>query len=107
LGANVLQIPADALAEGCERAHDLFMLNRLRDPEAAAESFDSVFSALGIDSDMRQRLHDALVELIPVKGDPVFEASTVLSMMAGVLVGLLIADSATPADELELPVVTE
>ena len=103
----MLQIPAGALREGCERSHDLFLLNRLRGPEAAAESFDSVFNALGIDPDMRRELHDTLLELVTVKGDPMFEASTALSMMAGVLVGLLIADSATPADELDLPFVTD
>lgn len=41
---------------------------------------------------------------MPVKGAPVIEATTVISMLAGVLVGLLIADSTFPAEELDLPV---
>jgi hypothetical protein len=32
------------------------------------------------------------------------EANTTISMAAGVLIGVLIADSALPADELDLPV---
>jgi hypothetical protein len=99
---NVLQISPEALREGCDRAHDLFMLNRLRGHEDAAQSFDAVFDALGVDGAMRERLSEALLEMIPVKGDPLVEASTTMSMAAGVLVGLLIADSALPADELDL-----
>ncbi len=34
---------------------------------------------------------------------PVLEATTLVSMLAGVLVGLLIADSALPAEQLDLP----
>src|SRR5947209_20061729 len=94
----------DALREGCERAEDLFRLNQARDRDAAADSFDAVFDALGVDGEMRERLHDAVVELVPVKGEALLEAHTAVSMVAGVLVGLLIADSAMPADELDLPV---
>src|SRR5215212_11723137 len=101
---TMLNIPAESLQEGCERAHDLFMLNRMRPHEAAADSFDAVFEALGFDHTMRAQLQDTLVELVPVKGDPMLEASTTMSMAAGVLIGLLIADSALPADELDLPV---
>jgi hypothetical protein len=54
---------------------------------------------------MRARLQDTLAGLVPVKGDPMLEASTTMSMAAGVLIGLLIADSALPADELDLPIV--
>jgi len=54
---------------------------------------------------MRVELTDALNELVPVKGAPVIEATAVASMLAGVLVGLLIADSSFPAEELDLPVV--
>jgi|SRR3954451_13977264 hypothetical protein len=101
----MLTISPGALREGSERAHDLFALNRRRDPAEAAESFDAVFEALGLDVPMRQRLQETLAELVPVKGDPMLEASTTMSMAAGVLIGLLIADSALPADELDLPVV--
>jgi hypothetical protein len=101
----VIHISREALREGSERAHDLFLLNRLREPEEAAASFDAVYRAHGIDADMREGLERALAELVPVKGAPVLEATALTSMLAGVLVGLLIADSALPAEELDLPVV--
>lgn len=100
----MLNISPEALREGCERSNDLFTLNRLRGHSEAADSFDAVFEALGFDAEMRRRLQDTLADLVPVKGDPVFEASTTMSMAAGALIGLLIADSALPADELDLPV---
>jgi hypothetical protein len=100
----VLSISSHALREGCERAHDLFALNSARAPAEAAESFDAVFDALGFDSDMRARLQETLSEFVPVKGDAMLEATTTMSMAAGVLIGLLIADSALPAEELDLPV---
>lgn len=101
----MIQISEGALRDGCERAHDLFLLNRLRAHDEAAASFDAVYEALGLDTEMREGLQRALRELVPVKGVPVIEATTVVSMLAGVLVGLLIADSAFPADKLNLPVV--
>lgn len=101
----MIQISREALREGCERAHDLFLLNRLRGREEAAEGFDAVYRAHAIDSEMREGLEDALGELVPVKGVPVLEAAALTSMLAGVLVGLMIADSALPAEELDLPVV--
>lgn len=100
----MIQISEDALREGCERAHDLFLLNRLRGQREAAASFDAVYRALGFDPEMREGLERALRELVPVKGAPILEATTVVSMLAGVLVGLLIADSAFPVEELDLPV---
>jgi hypothetical protein len=100
----VLSISPAALTEGCERAHDLFALNSARGSEDAADSFDAVFDALGFDCEMRARLQEALAGLVPVKGDAMLEATTTMSMAAGVLVGLLIADSALPAEELDLPV---
>lgn len=100
----MIQISEDALRDGCERAHDLFLLNRLRGQREAAASFDAVYQALGIDPEMHARLERALRELVPVKGVPIAEATTVVSMLAGVLVGLMIADSAFPAEELDLPV---
>src|SRR2546423_13296272 len=102
----MLQISPDALRDGCERAHDLFRLNRLRGRALAAQSFEAVFDALGVDAPMRERLHDEIVELLPVRGDPMIEAGTAVSILAGVLVGLLIADSALPGEELDLPVVS-
>ena len=101
---HVIEISQDALREGCERAHDLFLLNRLRPPEEAAAGFDAVYDALGVDGEMRHQLEAALLELIPVRGLPVIEAASASSMLAGVLVGLLIADSTLPAQELDLPI---
>lgn len=93
------------MREGCERAHDVFLLNRLRDHDEAAAGFDAVYRAHGIDADMRARLERALDELVPIKGQPLLEAAAATSMLAGVLVGLMIADSSLPAEELDLPVV--
>jgi hypothetical protein len=101
----MLSISPDTLREGCERAQDLFSLNSRRERAEAADSFDAVFEALGFDYPMRARLQDTLTELVPVKGDAMLEANTTMSMAAGVLIGLLIADSSLPADELDLPVV--
>jgi hypothetical protein len=101
----VIQIPQRALREGCERAHDLFMLNRLRGDEKASASFGAVYRALGIDGNMRAQLESALQELVPVRGIPALEAASAVSMLAGVLVGLMIADSALPVEELDLPIV--
>ncbi len=103
--SSVIRISQHALRDGCERAHDLFMLNRLRGRDEAAESFDAVYRALGIDPGMREQLESALRELVPVRGVPALEATSAVSMLAGVLVGLLIADSALPVEELDLPVV--
>lgn len=100
----MIQISPEALREGCDRAHDLFLLNRLRAHNEASASFDAVYEALGLDDEMREGLQIALEELVPVKGVPVIEATVQISMLAGVLVGLLIADSAFPAEELDLPV---
>jgi hypothetical protein len=102
---RMLTVSPEALRQGCERAQDLFALNRLRDPGTAGESFDAVFASLGFDDAMRARLHGALAEIVPVQGAPVLEATATMSMLAGALVGLLIAESALPADELDLPVV--
>jgi hypothetical protein len=53
---------------------------------------------------MREELERAVRDLVPVEGAPALEATVAASMMSGVLVGLLIADSALPADGLNLPV---
>lgn len=100
----MIQISQGALRVGCERAHDLFLLNRLRGHEEAAAGFTAVYQALGFDAQMRKTLQAALQEMIPVRGVPEIEATSNLAMLAGVLAGLLIADSAFPAEELDLPV---
>jgi hypothetical protein len=101
----MLQISHDALRIGCERAQDLFTLNRLRGAEGAASGLDATYGALGIDAAMRERLQRELTDLVPVKGVPMIEMTAAASMLAGVLVGLLIADSTLPGDELDIPVV--
>jgi hypothetical protein len=100
----MIQISPDALDEGCERARDLFLLTRLRASDDAAAGFGAVYQALGVSSEMRERLEKALAELVPVRGVPALEATAVGGMRMGVLVGLLIADSALPLDELDLPI---
>ena len=100
----LIHISTHALREGCDRARDLFLLNRLRDHHEAAAGLEATYSALGVDGPMREHLEDALLDLVPVRGLPAVEAMSVSAMLAGVLVGLLIADSALPADELDLPV---
>jgi hypothetical protein len=99
----MIQISPDALDEGCERAHDLFLLNRLRTADDATAGFAALYQALGVDAQMRERLEQALSDLVPVKAGPVLEATAVGGMRMGVLVGLLIADSALPLEELDLP----
>jgi hypothetical protein len=99
----MIQISPDALRQGCERAEDLFLLNRLRTRDDAASGYEAVYRGLGLDLDMRRRLERCLLELVPVRGIPEIESLSSVSMLAGVLVGLLIADSAIPGKELDLP----
>jgi hypothetical protein len=100
----MLSIFAEALLEGCERAQDLFLLNRLQGPTSAGETLAAVFDALGIDGEMRLHLERTVADLVPVTGVPVLERTVTASMLSGVLVGLLIADSALPTDDMDLPV---
>ena len=101
----MLEVSHEALREGCDRARDLFLLNRLQGPAAAAQTTEDVFGALGIDADMREDLARALADLVPVNGVPALEAAASTAMLAGALVGLLIADATTPSGELDVPVV--
>lgn len=103
----MIQISPEALRDGCERAKDLFLLGRLTAHEDSAAVFTAAYEALGVDSAMREHLEEALVDLIPVKGLPVVEATAAASMLSGVLIGLLIADSAHPVEELDLPVLPD
>ena len=100
----LIHISTHALRDGCDRARDLFMLNRLRSHPEAAACLEATYQALGVDGPMREHLEDALLDLVPVRGLPAVEALSVSAMLSGVLVGLLIADSALPIDELDLPV---
>src|SRR3954447_2017352 len=100
----MLNISHPALREGCDRARDLFLLTRLQGFGTGAQTMEAVFQALGVDGEMREDLERAVRDLVPVDGVPALEATMAASMMSGVLVGLLIADSALPADGLNLPV---
>jgi hypothetical protein len=101
----MLSITDDALREGCERARDLFLLARLQGgPAAAGATMARVFDALGVDAEMRAELERTAADLVPVEGAPALETVASASIVSGVLVGLLIADSAVPRDELDLPV---
>jgi hypothetical protein len=100
----MLTISQHALRDGCDRARDVFLLSRLRGLGSGAETLTALFAALGLDDEMRQELERAVMDLVPVSGVPALEAAAAASMVSGVLVGLLIADSALPSDELDLPV---
>jgi hypothetical protein len=100
----MLSISDAALREGCDRARDLFHLSRLQGPGAAAATFTAVFEGLGIDAEMRAELERTVSDLVPLDGVPALEAAAAASMLNGVLVGLLLADSALPREELDLPV---
>jgi hypothetical protein len=100
----MLSITDEALREGCERARDLFMLSRLQGPDAGSRTMSAVFEALGVDEEMRARIERTAADLLPVEGVPAVEAVATASLVSGVLVGLLIAESALPHDDLDLPV---
>jgi len=101
----MINISAEALRDGCERAQDLFLLNRLRSHDEAVEGFEAAYSAFGLDTEMRERIRETAYDLVPIQGVPLIESTAVLAMQAGVLLGLLIADSTLPSDELDIPVV--
>src|SRR4051794_25812369 len=100
----MLSITDEALREGCERARDLFLLGRLQGPDAGRETMTAVFEALGLDDAMRGELERTAADILPVEGAPALEAVAAASVLSGVLVGLLVAASALPPDDLDLPV---
>jgi hypothetical protein len=100
----MLSITDEALRDGCERARDLFLLSRLQGPEDGSRTMSAVFEALGVDEEMRARIERTAGDLLPVEGVPALEAVATASVVSGILVGLLIAESAMPHDELDLPV---
>ena len=101
----MLHISDEALREGSERARDLFALGRLSSQEDAAEVFQRLWTAFGIGPEKLQELLDELAQIMPISGVPEIEAPLSWGLTAGVLVGLIIADSATPLDELgDLPI---
>jgi len=94
----MLTISDQALREGAERACDLFRLGRLSAPEDAATRAEGLWKAFGIGPDQLQELIRHLEDIVPISGVPEIEAPIAWGLAAGVLVGLHIADSATPLD---------
>ena len=92
------QITEQEMREGVQRARDLFMLQRLRPAAEAEAGFDVLWQRFGISPESRDELISHLVELLPVSGVPEIEGPATWGLLAGVLVGLMIADSATPVD---------
>jgi len=94
----MLKISEQEMREGAQRARDVFMLQRLRSPAEAEKGFDALWERFGLDPEQRDELIEHLVDLLPVTGVPEIEGPATWGLLAGVLVGLLIADSATPVD---------
>jgi hypothetical protein len=102
----MLNISEQALREGAERARDLFRLGRLSSHEDAEAVAQGLWSAFGIGPERLRELVGYLDDLMPISGLPEIEAPMSWGLAAGVLVGLLIADSAAPLDAFgDLPVV--
>jgi hypothetical protein len=103
----VLSISEQAMRDGAERACDLFRLGRLSSPADAEAAFTGLWGAFGIGPEQQRALAEYLADLLPISGVPEVEAPMTWGLAAGVLVGLLIADSATPLDAFgDLPVFT-
>lgn len=101
----MLNIPEQALRDGSERACDLFRLGRLSSPQDAEAALAALWRAFGIGPGQLQQLSDYLSDIVPISGVPEIEAPMSWGLAAGVLVGLLIADSAMPLDALgDLPI---
>ena len=92
------KISEQEMRQGAQRARDLFMLQRLRSTSEAEAGFDALWERFGIAPEQRDELISHLVDLLPVSGVPEIEGPATWGLLAGVLVGLLIADSATPVD---------
>ncbi len=102
----MLKISEQALREGAERACDLFRLGRLRTPEGAEDVYQALWQAFGINEDQQQVLAAYLADLVPIQGLPDVEGPMRWGLAAGVLVGLLLADSAAPPDAIgDVPVI--
>lgn len=99
----MLRIDDEALGHGLERATDLFRLHRLSHPAEAEALAAAVFDNFGIDEDARMRLAVGIGRMVPVEGDVVAEVLTTVSLFAGVLVGLLIADAALSEEPGAVP----
>jgi len=102
----MLNVSEQALREGAERACDLFRLGRLSSHDDAEAVVQRLWRAFGIGREQLQELDAYLSDIVPVAGVPEIEMPMAWGLAAGVLVGLLIADSATPLDAFgDLPIV--
>jgi hypothetical protein len=99
----MLQIDHPTLREGLERAGDMLKLHRLSSPEQAQELASAVLANFGIDNLGQIELNDSLGQMLPIAGDPVFEAVMRSTMCEGVLVGLLIATAALRLESGAVP----
>ena len=99
---QMLRVDDETLREGLDRATDLVKLHRLSTHADAERLTAGVFANFGIDEYRRLQLTVALLEMLPISGDPLAEGVMASSMSAGVLVGLLIASAAigTEADAI-------
>jgi hypothetical protein len=99
----MFQIDDETLRVGLDRAADLLKLHRLSSRQESEELAASVYANFGIDDDRRSELIEALIEMLPISGDPMAEALMASAMSAGVLVGLLIANSSIDTDSDAVP----
>jgi hypothetical protein len=97
----MLQISDEALQQGMDRARDIIVLNRLRGHDDGQAAFTALWKAFGLGDEQRAEMEERLRDMLPVSGIPGVEIPATIGMVAGVLVGLLIADSASPLDELD------
>ncbi len=99
----MLSLDSETLRIGLERACDLFRLHRLSSSEEADGLARSVFANFGLDEDSLALLVEAIVEMLPISGEPVAEGLMTSSMCAGVLVGLVLADATLPGSPEAFP----
>ena len=100
---KMLKITPEALEEGVQRATDIFYLQGLRSRKDAAEEIENIWAAFGVNPEQRERLLLSALAIVPIEGDTEVEAHMLWGVLAGVLIGLIIADSATPLEELDIP----
>jgi len=100
---TMLFVDDENLRIGLERADDLFRLHRMSEFAEAQAIATAVFANFGVDEPKRERLVEALVEMVPSTGDALVHGLMASAMCAGVLVGLMIADAAAPAGSDTVP----
>ncbi len=99
----MLFIDRESLRTGLDRAIDVFRLHRLSRSVDAEAMATTAFAGFGVGEDELLVIAQAMRDLLPATGDPLLESLIASSMGAGVLVGLLIADAASPATDSRVP----